>query len=1046
MPLKIDIYYRLIIGLAIWMLPAALSSQTISHGEALAKADALAKNYETHISDSIYLALEQKALQSKDRVLLYTIYTYLASNRLDYFEFNESMAWFEKADQLSLPEKQIPPLILARNAYLKANWYHNNAAFKQSQDNYYKALELLDQLPEEWYFKARTLLRFAQTQLRRNNPNLQKSLIDQAFEIMLARDPDPNLLGIASLELARYYRLKGQWEAYFTKAKQAEAYFSQAYGTMHPKTAIAIQYQSHFYDQRGDLNAMLTCLERTQSIFDQLYPVHRGRLGQNAGLISNCYRRLGRFEEAHVYIDISIQNLQEHLQTMQSPILADMYRRKALIYEAQDSMAQALALYNQSMEFYGGQNRNKRDRSRNFQGMARAFLAKGNLDSAAYWNRQDFDNLIPTYGPDFVQLAESYRMAGLIYYAKGEYENAIAQFQLGLEKSAPTFKALTWKDLPQVQQFEFVPPVLSMLNHRARALQALYQAKGDHAYLESAYETYQLGIAFIASLRSSYQEDETKEIIQKEGAAIYQGAIESLRAIGEKTNFSTQMDSLFKLVNDSKSILLQEAAYDRAARDLAQIPDSLLEYEQELRMRISSLKYKQGLDDNPRLAKERRYELSQLMQYLEAVRLEIKNDYPKYYDIKFEQKRIGIEDVQEALSPDQAYLQYYFTGEHTFVFLIQKDSCSLIDLAVPKDFDQQIIAFRSIIATPESDLETFAAAASTLYQQLFSPIKAHLSDQVDHLLIVPDGALSYLPFDVLLTQEKKQASYIELPYLLREYTISYSFTPSLWINDLQRETKKKRANKMLAIAPSYQENKNNKEAILSLLRNETLGNLPGAKEEARGIAALLHGDTLIGLAATEAAFRAVAEEYDFFHLSMHGVLDDEHPENAYLAFQQEDPSLVDEWNDNYLRIAELYGMQLDAELVVLSACNTGIGNIHNGEGMLSLSRAFKYSGVKSLVTSLWSVSDFSTKELMLLFYDYLKQGYSKDLALKKAKLTYLEQYDDPLFSHPFYWSGFNVVGDVSPVYKGRNMLGWWIAGVLLFILVLFQVRKLLVLS
>ncbi|MEO0340757.1 MAG: CHAT domain-containing protein, partial [Bacteroidota bacterium] len=743
----------------------------------------------------------------------------------------------------------------------------------------------------------------------------------------------------------------------------------------------------------------------------------------------------------------AIENLQDHLSNRQMPILADMYRRKALIYEAQDSMSQALTFYNRSMSVYGGGNGNKRDRSRNFQGMARAFLAKGKLDSAMIWNQKDFDNLVPTYGPDFVQLAESYRMAGLIFAAQNDYENAIAQFQLGLEKAAPSFKALTWKDLPKVQQFEFVPPVLSILNHKAKALTSLYERNRDRLYLEAAYETYQLGITFITNLRSSYQEDETKEIIQKDGAAIYEGAIECLRTIGRAQNSALPMDSLFQLINDSKSILLKEAAYDRAARALAQIPDSLMEYEQELRRKISNLKYNQRANENPRIVRERRYELAQLSQYLDEIRLEIKNQYPKYYDFKFRQTHIKIKDIQAELGTKQAYLQYYLAGNQPFAFLIQKDTSSLIQLEISKGLEQKIIHFRGLIINPKSDLEPLALASQELYQQLFSPIAANLKDHVNQILIIPDGALSYLPFDVLIDQIPEQAKFSGLPYLMKRYTISYSFTPSFWIDQHLNVSQPGQANRLLAIAPSYQVSDTPKEDILSLLRNEALGNLPGAQEEALGVVQLLGGNTLLGLAATEATFKSIVDDYNIFHLSMHGVLDDEHPENAYLAFQQEDPSLVDEWNDNYLRVAELYGMQLDAKLVVLSACNTGIGQIHNGEGMLSLARAFKYSGAKSLVTSLWSVSDFSTKELMLMFYQYLKKGDPKHIAMQKAKQAYLEKYNDPLFSHPFYWSGFNVVGDTTAIYQRQNTHWiWYAGGFLLFVLALFQVRKYLSLS
>ena len=157
---------------------------------------------------------------------------------------------------------------------------------------------------------------------------------------------------------------------------------------------------------------------------------------------------------------------------------------------------------------------------------------------------------------------------------------------------------------------------------------------------------------------------------------------------------------------------------------------------------------------------------------------------------------------------------------------------------------------------------------------------------------------------------------------------------------------------------------------------------------------------------------------------MHGILDDQQPMRSHLLFQQEDPSLVDSLNDNYLMMAELYGMQLNAELAVLSACNSGIGQLSGGEGMMSLSRAFSYAGVRSIVMSLWAVSDQSTADLMLLFYKNLKNGSTKANALRQAKLEYLETYNDPIFSHPYYWSGFVMIGDTSPIRTKPNVLAW----------------------
>ena len=137
-----------------------------------------------------------------------------------------------------------------------------------------------------------------------------------------------------------------------------------------------------------------------------------------------------------------------------------------------------------------------------------------------------------------------------------------------------------------------------------------------------------------------------------------------------------------------------------------------------------------------------------------------------------------------------------------------------------------------------------------------------------------------------------------------------------------------------------------------------------------------------------------------------------------------------------LFISELYSLSLNADLAVLSACNTGVGNLKKGEGLINVSKAFTYAGVPSTITSLWKVPDKETSQIMVSFYEYLKSGEPKNKALQLAKLDYLNRVEDPFLKHPFYWAGFVISGDISPIKTETNYEWLIFILILLFIIIL----------
>ena len=180
----------------------------------------------------------------------------------------------------------------------------------------------------------------------------------------------------------------------------------------------------------------------------------------------------------------------------------------------------------------------------------------------------------------------------------------------------------------------------------------------------------------------------------------------------------------------------------------------------------------------------------------------------------------------------------------------------------------------------------------------------------------------------------------------------------------------------------------------------------------------------------EAYFKQVAGDYKVIHLAMHGILNQRYPILSSLAFT-EDGSAEE---DNFLQAYEISHLDLNAELVVLSACETGSGKFEQGEGVLSLARSFMFAGVPALVVSLWQVNDYSTALIMERFYKELANGADKAVALRTAKLSYLSN-SEGIMGHPTFWSAFIQLGDSKRVYlvsKG-TWTPWFIGGGLLLV-------------
>ena len=233
----------------------------------------------------------------------------------------------------------------------------------------------------------------------------------------------------------------------------------------------------------------------------------------------------------------------------------------------------------------------------------------------------------------------------------------------------------------------------------------------------------------------------------------------------------------------------------------------------------------------------------------------------------------------------------------------------------------------------------------------------------------------------------------------------------------------------LAFAPKFT---NSEDVETIAMRRNGLGHLKYNTIEVAAIDNLFNTNVFKDSSATKTNFISNAKDYKIIHLSTHAKSNDTYGDYSFIAFSKNDSLQKDK-----LYVRELYNLDLDADMVVLSACETGIGELKKGEGVISLARAFTYAGARSTITSLWNVNDAQTTKLMTLFYTNLKEGMPKDEALRKAKLTYIENEN---LTSPYFWAAFTPTGDMKAIEISSNSKLKYIGIGALLLVLLFGVR------
>lgn len=617
------------------------------------------------------------------------------------------------------------------------------------------------------------------------------------------------------------------------------------------------------------------------------------------------------------------------------------------------------------------------------------------------------------------QIESRYHQAVANYYAVGGKKfEAILEHQKSIIILTRDFDDMDIFHLPDQNDFIYGKDrLLKAVIKKTRLLNELYLESGDPKYLKSVTDHYMFSLGLINMMIEDQSSMLSVSSLFRDFSHLYETAIKAAVSLNElypdEKNYkdiSSYMEA--SRMNHAKILFKLNQVINYGG-----IPDSVIYRKKELERMIASNRI-DSTENSENLSEK--FTMEQELDYIQFLIKNENRNTDLIQNIDFDL----LQQSQRKLNRSAMILQYYFGEENLYLLASTKHSNKFINLDWTQKEKQDLNDFIRQLKMPGYD-RSMVVLNNNVYRSL--GLDSVLTSDIQEIVVIPDRELYFIPFDALKDSDNN--------YLISNYTI-YTENSLFFMNANRKNVDNSIS--LLGMAP-FADIENGSVAMdtLKRARSADLFPLPGSKNEIETIREQMGGIIKIGQSATEKFFRENAESAEIIHLSSHSFLDDADPFFNSIVLASE--SGVD---DGYLYTHELYGFNLAAELVTLSACNTGVGRYLDGEGMISLATGFRSAGVKNIVMSLWNLPDDATSEVMINFYSYLRAGEKKADALRLAKLDYLKSADQNT-SSPYFWGASVFIGTNSPIALKNNYLNIFVGiiSVVLLVTALYWYRK-----
>ena len=905
---------------------------------------------------------------------VYVQYSYLDETQSN---LDEALEWSERAVELAekYPEKEI----IVSQAYTNYGYVEDTAGeYEKAVEKYDKALEVLNG-------------------------------VERGFELNRALSLAHNNAGISNRKLGNFRDARDHFEQALVAAKDA-------YGEDHTGVAQIYNGLGTYYYSIRDLGTAIEYFKQTASTFEDAGEESSERLAivyNNIGLI---YIMIDDLKNGLIYLERA-QEIKVDLFGTNHLDTAIGFHNLASHYLANEQYEEAEENYLRSLEIrkniYGNNHPNLILPYTNIANLyiqtERYSEAEAELQKALPIGLERLGEGHPDVLTIYAQLGDVFTEQEKWKEAEDFYHKAVSILINETYKPGETEIDVDKVNYP----IRFVEVGKSLGDLKMKR----YRSVSDTDELNEAIRMFKYAASAIDILQTQYQSESSKLQLIDSHYSIFSSAADAYYDLYNVSKDDQWLEEMLEFMERGRSRVAVELMQNVQARNFGGVPEDILREEQNLNEKVTdhfqelNLEKEKGMDADTGLIRSFEDSLftsrRELIQFTES----LEQNFPSYYELKYDRSIAGLSDIQLMLNPDESALYYVFGDENVYSIVINRNSVHIEESGKNEEIKESIEELKQAVIARDKNAYTLNAV--DLYNSLVGSIEPLIEG--NSLLIFPDQSLHYLPFELLLEDSAEDMDYHELPYLVKKYPVQYASSATV-LKEMQNQ-KPENPRNMLALAPFNESisNFDNPDADETERFFSDLTPLPLTSYETNKISELFssrrslidfifpekvsvyqHDDATISRLEDTSVL-----DYSFIHIASHAFVNESNPELSGILLRD------DGGKDGVLYVSDIYNIQLNADLVVLGACETGLGEVHKGEGMIGFTRAFTYAGASNLMVSMWRVNDQNTARMMIEFYRNIRENVSYRESLQKAKLKLI---DNPETADPVHWAAFILNG------------------------------------
>ena len=835
--------------------------------------------------------------------------------------------------------------------------------------------------------------------------------------------------------LAICYKDLGQSEKAIAFERKTLEIYRGIYGERHLAVASSLAQLGDYLASSGDFELALQYYGESNSIFTALLGRNHSSVAEVERKMAGLYAMRDEFGKA-LKIDLMVASQHARDFGPNNPELGYLYHEIAEIYRKKGDVKRALAFYSKALTLRNGihSSAERLDIAGLLHDEGRAYISIGRFDSASALLRQSLALQDSSSAGNPALRSSTYESLAEICTRRGDSPGSVRWYQQALIALCPGFSDTSVFLNPEVPNSTLCRDYVRLMTGKARGLLDRRGSPGPALLnLKCALNAYTLASDALRRLRRTFRSEGSKLILQEEGSSVYSAGMSVAAVLAGKTGDPNAKETALSFAERNKASVLLESIQNARVRQFAGIPLRLLDDERRLHRELSGLliqaEWTQRRADSATSSAlreailEKNWRIDRLEDSLAVLN-------PQFFRMYYGNRLASSAEIQSMLDSGTCLVEYSLGRSSLYSFVFRKNSFDVVTRDRPGNLDSLAGKLRHELRT--MDDRSYLSAAGELYSDLIRPLEKYLVG-TRRLVIIPDGPLYYLPFEVLLAGNVPRATgnpgridFRQLAYLVTRFEVSYALSGTLFCESQSTMGTDYRASLSFAgFAPASRELSGNASSpakshfssVGYAGRKSTASGgypfsaLPFSEHEVRSIAGAFNasgrtGTCVVGSGATKGEFKVRAPGHSIIHIATHGVIDEDRPGLSALFFAPDPDSTPGE--NALLSAGELYNLRLNADLVTLSSCESGVGKLVRGEGLMAMTRGFFYAGARNVVCSLWKVYDKQADQLMRGFYGHVLEGRGFSSALREAKL---EMIANAATAHPFKWAGFQLIGE-----------------------------------